>query len=164
MDVGETGYFQRFLKGSGPEILSKPKLQVALEPEWFGRDWQIILGLHSIDLPISDCLSLLQKEWQFKIGTPGKVDWYYDRHARGVRLGSVKQVPSVLPVSKQWRFFSLKGEEWDEVQASCSVAFRFNADQVANVSELENHQTLEMNSGDRKFAMELAIFAVKDQR
>ena len=165
IDTGDEGYFQRFFKGSGPEILSKPKLQVSLEPEWFGRDWQIILGLHSIDLSTSECLKLLQGEWVFKIGSPGQVDFFYERHARGIRLGSVKQLPSVLPISQKWRFFSFKSDEaYEEAQKSCSIAFRFNADQVSNVTELEKRQTIEMNAGDRKVAMEFAIFAVKDSR
>ncbi len=165
IDVGDAGYFQRFFKGTGPEILQKPKLQVSLEPEWFGRDWQIILGLHSIDLPSAECLSLLQGEWVFKIGAPNQVDFFYERHARGVRLGSVKPLPSVLPISQKWRFFSFKSDEaWDDAKSSCSIAFRFNADQVANLTELEQHQTLEMKAGDRKVAMEFAVFAVKDQR
>ena len=165
IDTGDEGYFQRFFKGSGPEILSKPKLQVSLEPEWFGRDWEIILGLHSIDLPTSECLSLLQGEWVFKVGAPSQVDFFYERHARGIRLGSVKQLPSVLPISKKWRFFSFKTDEaWEDAQTSCSIAFRFNADQVSNVTELEKHQTIEMKAGDRKVAMEFAVFAIKNSR
>lgn len=164
IDVGDAGYFQRFFKGSGPEILRKPKMQVSLEPEWFGRNWQLVLGLHSLDIPTSDCLTLLSNQWVWKIGDPGKVDWYYERQARGLRLGSLRQTPSVLPVSKKWQFFSFReGESWDEVKSTCSIAFRFNADQVANVNELENHQTIVMKNGDRKVAMEFAVFAVKDQ-
>lgn len=165
IDTGEAGYFQRFFKGAGPEILAKPKLQVNLEPEWFGRDWQIILGLHSIDLSTSECLSLLQSEWVFKIGAPNQVDFFYERHARGIKLGSVKQLPTVLPASQKWRFFSFKSNEaWDDVKTSCSIAVRFNADQVANVTEIERQQTIEMKVGDRKVAMEFAVFAVKDSR
>lgn len=165
INVGDEGYFQRFFKGAGPELLRKPKLRVSLEPEWFGPDWQIILGLHSIDLPVSECMSLLQSEWVFKIGDPGKIDWYYERQARGVRLGSVKQVPGVLPVSKKWMFFSFRGDEaWDEVQQTGTVVFRFNADQVANVTELENHQTILMKAGDHQYSLEFAVFAVRDHR
>ena len=165
IDIGDEGYFQRFFKGAGPEILRKPKLQVNLEPEWFGRDWQLILGLHSLDISTSDCLALLSNQWLWKIGDPSKVDWYYERHARGLRLGSVRQTPSVLPVSKKWQFFSFReGEAWDEIKSSCSIAFRFNADQVFNITELENQQTIMMKHADGKVAMEFAIFAVKDQR
>ena len=165
IDVGDTGFYQRFFKGAGPEILRKPKLQVTLEPEWFERDWQLILGLHSIDIPTAECLGLLQSEWVFKIGDPVKIDWYYERQARGVRLGSVRQVPSNLPVSKKWQFFSFKEDDaWDEVRSTCKLCFRFNADQVADVTELENQQTLHMKNAGRKIAMEFAVFAVKDSR
>ncbi|MCP4096799.1 MAG: type VI secretion system baseplate subunit TssK [Planctomycetaceae bacterium] len=164
IDRGEAGYFQRFFKGSGPEISLKPKMTVTLEPEWFGRDWQIILGLHSIDLSTSECLDLLQREWIFKLGAPNQVDFFFERHARGIKLGSVKQLPSVLPVSQKWQFFSFKVDEaWEDAKSSCAISFRFNADQVANLSDLENRQTLEMKVKDATAAMEFAVFAVKDR-
>ncbi len=159
VDIGDVGYYQRYFKGSGG-----PRLRVNLEPEWFSRDWQIILGIYSADLSARDCIAQLQSSITWKLAAPERVDRDFEKNLPAIQLGSVKSQPSQLPTSNSWLFFSIKsGEPLDAVKRSCALSFRFSAEQVENLDELDNRQTLVLN-GNQPFSIELAIFAVKNQR
>ncbi len=160
IDIGDEGYFQRFFKGSG-----RAKLRVNIESEWFSRNWQLVLGIHSLDLPPKECLSLLDGSISWKLAQPSFVDYCYEKQARGLTLRSLKKLPSVLPSSVGWSYFLVKEDDlWDEVKTEGAIGLRLNSDQLQNLSELENNQTIQLKFDGKSFRIEFAIFAIRENK
>ena len=158
IDLGDEGYFQRFFKGVG-----RAKLRVGVEPEWFSREWQIVLGIHSMDLKSSECLSLLDRSIAWKLAQPSFVDYCYEKQARGLKLRTLRNLPNVLPKSPGWSFFSITADDlWDEVKTEGAIGLRLNSDQIENLGELENHQTIYLDAANQRFRVEFAIFAIRE--
>lgn len=158
VDIGDEGYFQRFFKGSG-----RARLRVNIESEWFSSKWQLILGIHSIDLSSRECLSMLDRTISWKLAQPSFVDYCYEKQARGLKLRSLKNAPAVLPRTSGWTFFSIAADDlWDEVQAEGAIGLRINSDQVQNLAELEGQQTIALDNKGTPARVEFAIFAVRE--
>ncbi len=160
IDIGDEGYFQRFFKGTG-----RAKLRVNIESEWFSRNWQLVLGIHSMDLSSSECLSNLDRSVAWKLAQPSFVDYCYEKQARGLKLRTLRNVPTVLPKTPGWSFFSIAEDDlWDEVKSEGAIALRLNSDQVKNLADLENNQTIHLQPGDKKFRVEFAVFAIREKK
>jgi type VI secretion system protein ImpJ len=160
IDIGDEGYFQRFFKGVG-----RAKLRVNIEPEWFSRNWQLVLGIHSLDLSAGDCLTLLDRKVAWKLAQPSFVDYCYEKQARGLKLRKLKNIPSVLPKSPGWLFFSFADDEqWDEVKTEGAIGLRLNSDQVKNLADLENNQLIQLQAEASPFRVELAVFAIREKK
>ena len=160
IDIGDEGYFQRFFKGTG-----RAKLRVNIESEWFSKNWQLVLGIHSMDLDSKECLAKLDRSVAWKVAQPSFVDYCYEKQARGLKLRTLRNVPTVLPKSPGWSFFSIAEDDlWDEVMSEGAIALRLNSDQVSNLADLENNQTIHLRPGGQKFRVEFAVFAVREKK
>ena len=159
VDIGDQGFVQRFFKGVG-----RAKLRVEIEPDWFSREWQLVLGIHSMDLKSSECLSLLDRSIAWKLAQPSFVDYCYEKQARGLKLRTLRNLPNVLPKTPGWSFFSITADDlWDEVKTEGAIGLRLNSDQIENLGELENHQTIHLDAVGQRFRVEFAIFAIREQ-
>ncbi len=157
IDIGDEGYFQRFFKGVG-----RAKLRVNIEPEWFSRQWQLVLGIHSLDLSAGECLAKLDRAIAWKLAQPSFVDYCYEKQARGLKLRKLRNVPSVLPRSPGWLFFSIaEDDQWDEVRSEGAIGLRLNSDQITNLAELEANQTIHLRPESTAFRVEFAIFSIR---
>ncbi len=158
VEIGDEGYFQRFFKGSG-----RARLRVNVESEWFSPKWQLILGIHSMDISARDCLAMLDRTISWKLAQPSFVDYCYEKQARGLKLRSVKNAPPVLPRAAGWSFFSIAEDDlWDEVKSEGSIGLRINSDQVKNLADLEGKQTITLDNKGTPVRIELAVFAVRE--
>ena len=158
LEIGDEGYHQRFFKGTG-----LARLGVQVEQEWFASKWQLILGIHSIDLSARDCLKMLDGPITWKLAQPTYVDYCYEKHARGLKLRSLKSAPSVLPRSPGWSFFSIAEDDlWDEVKSEGGIGLRINEQQIKNLKDLDNQQTISLEYKNTPCRVEFAIFAVRN--
>lgn len=157
VDLGDEGYFQRFFKGTG-----RARLTVNIEPEWHSKEWQLVLGIHSLDLRASDCLSMLDRAIAWKLAQPSFVDYCYEKQARGLKLRTLRNVPNVLPKAPGWSFFQITQDDlWDEVKAEGAIALRLNSDQIENLAALDQQQTVQLRAAEKSFRVEFCIFAVR---
>ena len=160
VEIGDEGYFQRFFKGNG-----RARLRVNLESEWFSSKWQLVLGIHSLDVSSRDCLAMLDRTISWKLAQPSFVDYCYEKQARGLKLRSLKNAPPVLPRSSGWSFFSIAEDDlWDEVKTEGAIGLRINSDQVKNRDELENQQTIVLDDKKTPIRVEFAVFAVRENK
>ncbi|MEM7782282.1 MAG: type VI secretion system baseplate subunit TssK [Planctomycetota bacterium] len=159
IDLGDEGYFQEYFKGIG-----RAKLRVGIEPEWFSHQWQLVLGIHSLDVKSSECLALLDRSIAWKLAQPSFVDYCYEKHARGLKLRTLRNLPNVLPKTEGWSYFSITQDDlFDEVKSEGGIGLRLNGDQIENLAELENNQqTIHLDASGQRFRVEFAIFAIRE--
>jgi type VI secretion system protein ImpJ len=157
IDLGDEGYIQRFFKGDGG-----PRLRVALDTDWFTSRWRLFLGIHSIEMPATECLRLLDSTVTWKIASADEVDFCFEKHARSLKLSLLKQAPPALPTQSGWTYFEMREDDrWQSVRQSASLAIRVNKEQILNFSDLENNQTVILDAAGQRLPIELAVFAVR---
>ena len=158
ISLEDEGYFAEYFKGIG-----HAKLQATLQPEWFSRSWQLVLGINSLDIPMQECLKMLSDGIEWKLANPSYVDTCYERRARGLKLRSLRNTPNVLPKTTGWGFFSIENDGlWDEIKTESAVGLRLNQKQVANLNELDNNSLISIKTKGKEFQIQFAMFAIKN--
>jgi len=157
--VKEDEYEQRYFVGSGRGMM------VQLEPEWFGLEWDWYFGVDPVNIGRDECLQLLKKSIDWKLGSSDKVEHYMTVQQPGVKLRPVPQVPRALPSRGNWVYFQIKREDdaWNHVQVTQTMAMRVRSEQIANLDTLEGKRRLRLAISGRTYGMEFAVFAVRKQ-
>lgn len=151
----EDEYYQRFFVGAGKGM------RVALEPEWFGREWDWFFGVYPINLSQEECKNLL-KQIQWVLGSGSRVDGLFARRGMGVTMRRVQNRPRMLPDTGNWLYFAIARDnaEWNQVEIDKTLAMRIKQEQIANLEQLDGQQRLKLAVGNRTYGLEFAIFAV----
>jgi type VI secretion system protein ImpJ len=138
-------------------------MHVALEPEWFGAEWEWYFGVNPINVGVEECIQLLKGSIDWKLGASDKVEQYMTQRQPGLKLRSVQQLPRGLSNRGKWAFFQIRldDEPWKQVQLSQSMAMRVRTDQISNLDSLEGNRRLHVSVGGQAYGLEFAIFAVK---
>ncbi len=155
--VKEDEYEQRFFIGSGRGM------QVSLEPEWFGLEWDWYFGVDPVNISRDECFQLLKTSIDWKLGSTDMVEKYMTMRSPGVKLRPVAQAPRALPSRGNWVYFQIKREEdaWKHVQVTQSMAMRVRSEQIANLDTLEGTRRLRLSIDGKTYGLEFAVFAVR---
>lgn len=151
---------QRFFIGAGPGM------HVALEPEWFGPEWEWYFGVSSVGTSLAECARLFaDRKIDLKLGSSNKVEVYMTNREAGLRLRGTKQVPAPIQNRGKWIIFhiDLEGDPWQQVKISQSLGLRIRRDQIANLDTLEGSRRLHLHIDGRSYGLEFAIFAIKNR-
>ncbi|MEQ1829818.1 MAG: type VI secretion system baseplate subunit TssK [Pirellula sp.] len=158
--VKEDEAVQRYFIGSGPGM------HVALEPEWFGPEWEWYFGVCPIGFSVKECFQLFaSRKLDVKLGSSDKVEQYMARMQPGLHLKGISQTPRALANRGKWLFFQigLEGDPWRQVQLSQSLALRINKLQISNLDSLEGNRRLHLSVEGQSYGIEFAVFAVKQR-
>jgi type VI secretion system protein ImpJ len=138
-------------------------MHVALEPEWFGAEWEWYFGVSPINLGLEECIQLLKGQIDWKLGASDKVEQYMTQRQPGLKLRSVQQLPRGLSNRGKWVFFQIRldDEPWKQVQLAQTMAMRVRTDQISNLDSLEGNRRLHVTVSGQAYGLEFAIFAVK---
>ncbi len=138
-------------------------MHVALEPEWFGPEWEWYFGASPINFGVEQCVQLIRESLDWVLGASDKVEQYMTHRQPGLKLRSVQQLPRGLTNRGKWVFFQIKfeGEPWKQVQLAQTMAMRVRSEQISNLDSLEGNRRLHVNVGGQAYGLEFAIFAVK---
>ena len=138
-------------------------MHVALEPEWFGPEWEWYFGVNPINLELDECIQLLKGSIDWKLGASDKVEQYMNLRQPGLKLRSVQQMPRGLSNRGKWVFFQIRldDEPWKQVQLAQTMAMRVRTDQISNLDSLDGNRRLHVTVGGQAYGLEFAIFAVK---
>ncbi len=149
---------QRFFIGAGLGM------HVALEPEWFGPEWDWYFGVTTVGSPIQECAQLfVNRKIDLKLGAAQMVETYMTNREPGLRISGAKQIPAPLMNRGKWLMFhiDLEGEPWKQVLLSQSLGLRIRKDQISNLDSLPGNRRLHLNVDGKSYGLEFAIFAVK---
>ena len=147
---------QRYFVGSGRGM------QVSFEPEWLRADWEWHVGVNPGVFPANDCAELLSKNnMDWKLGASDRVDQIYRVGSDGVRLIRAARTPDGLPTHGGWLYYQVSRDSsaWDEVEASQTLAMRFNENLILNLRELSGQRKVNVRAADRVAVLEFALFA-----
>jgi type VI secretion system protein ImpJ len=155
--VKEDEYIQRPFVGAGKGM------HVALEPEWFGPEWDWYFGVSPINFSTEECFQLLKESLDWKLGAAEKVEQYMTHRQPGLKLRGVRELPRGLANRGKWVFLqiSLDNEPWTQVQLSQTMAMRVRTEQISNLDTLDGSRRLHVTVGGQAYGLEFAIFAVK---
>lgn len=157
VEIDDSGMNQVYFKGVGGN-----RLQVRLQPQWFSRDWQIILGIHCIDFSVDEFLPWLDRRVKWKLADPERVDVIYKSNAAGLRLGNLRQTPASLPTGGGWRFFQIREDDmWGQVEKASAVSLQITPERIVNLNDLVNQKTIILRKGQGTVSVEFAIFAIQ---
>ena len=129
LDVESSPYEEADFAGVGM------RMQVALQPKWLERGWQMFVGVHS-PLPQAEVIRLLTIPGQLdmKIGGSTRVDEIFERGAPGLEFKHAPQPPRVLPALPGLTYFQINREaqksEWEQVQQAMALAIRVNQNRL----------------------------------
>jgi type VI secretion system protein ImpJ len=139
-------------------------MQVTLVPKWLQSDWKWYVGILHPDLSDSECRELITpRVLDWKLGSQGKVDYYFEKGVPGLRLLPLDKTPRALPGDRNWSFFEVSrdNEAWKDVQATQTLAMRLREASIQNFPELQgNHRIIVFFKGKRA-ELEFALFAVR---
>lgn len=155
--VKQDEYEQRYFVGAGRGM------QVQLEPEWFGLEWDWYFGVDPVNVGRDALMHLLKNTIDWKLGSSDKVEHYMTVQQPGVKLRTASHVPSALPSRGNWVFFAIKreGDAWQHVQATQTLAMRVRSEQIANLDSLEGSRRLRLAIDGKAYGLEFAVFAVR---
>lgn len=138
-------------------------MHVALEPEWFGPEWEWYFGVNPINLGLEECIQLLKGQIDWKLGASDKVEQYMTKSQPGLKLRGVQQLPRGLSNRGKWVFFQIRldDEPWKQVQLAQTMAMRVRTEQISNLESLEGNRRLHVTVKGQAYGLEFAIFAVK---
>ena len=138
-------------------------MHVALEPEWFGPEWDWYFGVSPINFGVEQCVQLLKESLDWKLGAADKVEQYMTQRQPGLKLRGVQQLPRGLTNRGKWVFFSIRldDEPWKQVHLAQSMGMRVRSEQISNLDSLEGNRRLHVTVGGQAYGLEFAIFAVK---
>ncbi len=146
-----------------PFIGAGKGMHVALEPEWFGPEWDWYFGVSPVNFSVEECYQLLKESLDWKLGASDKVEQYMTHRQPGLKLRGVRELPRGLSNRGKWVFLqiSLDNEPWKQVQLSQTMAMRVRTEQISNLDSLEGNRRLHVTVGGQAYGLEFAIFAVK---
>jgi type VI secretion system protein ImpJ len=138
-------------------------MHVALEPEWFGPEWDWFFGVSPINISLEQCVQLLKESLDWKLGASDKVEMYMTKAQPGLKLRSIQQLPRGLTNRGKWVFFQIRldDEPWKHVQLTQTMAMRVRTEQISNLDTLDGNRRLHVTIGGQAYGLEFAIFAVK---
>jgi type VI secretion system protein ImpJ len=157
--VEEPNYKERPFIGTGL------RMQVALESAWLEPTWRLFVGVQS-PLSPEDCVNLLTRRLDMKIGSSDRVDDLFSRGAAGLKVTPVKLLPSVLPTPPGLLYFQVDREaqeqEWQRVQQSLSLAIRINENLVAG--GIQGHRELQIKAAGQTTTIRFTLFVVPQEK
>ena len=138
-------------------------MHVALEPEWFGPEWDWYFGVSPINISVEQCVQLLKEALDWKLGASDMVEQYMTQRQPGLKLKSVQQLPRGLSNRGKWVFFQIRldDEPWKQVQLAQTMAMRVRTEQISNLDSLDGNRRLHVTIGGQAYGLEFAIFAVR---
>ena len=138
-------------------------MHVALEAEWFSQEWDWFFGVNPINISVEECLQLLKKDLDWKLGATDKVEQYMTERQPGVRLKSVQQLPRGLTNRGKWIFLQIRVEDeaWKQVQFTQTMAMRVRTEQISNLDSLEGNRKMHVSVQGQPYSLEFAVFAVR---
>jgi type VI secretion system protein ImpJ len=153
--VEEPNYKERPFIGAGL------RMQVALESAWLEPTWQLFVGVQSTLAP-EDCVTLLTRRLDMKIGSSDRVDDLFSRGAAGLKVTPAKILPSVLPTPSGLLYFHIdrgaQEQEWQRVQQSLSLAIRLNENLVAG--GIQGQRELQIKAAGQTTPLRFTLFVV----
>jgi type VI secretion system protein ImpJ len=153
--VVEPDYKERPFVGAGL------RMQVALEPAWLEAGWQMFVGVQS-PLPAEQCVHLLTRGLDMKIGSSERVDEIFRQGQAGLRFTYSSYPPRALPVQPGLIYFQVDREsqaaEWDKVQRSLSLAVRLNENLI--VGNIQGQRTLTIKVGGQTSTLQFTLYMV----
>jgi type VI secretion system protein ImpJ len=145
-------------------------LEVALNQQWMGREWEWYIGVQYQQINAQECRELLlpgRLDW--KLGSSEKVDWMFKYRVPGLEKQLEETTaPRALPKGDNWLFYRVQrgGAIWDELQSqdAPTLAVRFTKDLIANLDSLQGQKDLQIHLGDTQATLRLSLFAVPAAR
>jgi len=148
-----------------PEYKERPfigaglRMQVALEPAWLEEGQQMYVGVLS-PLPAEQCVHLLSRGLDMKIGSSDRVDEIFRQGAAGLRFAYAEHPPRSLPSQPGLTYFRVdresQREEWDQVGRSLSLAIRLNENLI--VSNIQGQRTLSIRLGGQSTTLQFTLY------
>ncbi len=149
---------QRYFVGAGKGM------HVALEPEWFGPEWDWYFGVNPVNFSVEQCGQLLRGGIDWILGASDKVEQYMTLRQPGLKLRPDAQLPRALSNrGGKWVFYQirLEGEPWNQVRVSQTMGMRVRTEQISNLDSLEGNRRLHVTVNGQAYGLEFAIFASK---
>jgi len=148
-----------------PEYKERPfigaglRMQVALEPSWLEEGQQMYVGVLS-PLPAEQCVRLLTRGLDMKIGSSDRVDEIFRQGAAGLRFTFAQHPPRTLPSQPGLTYFLVdrdsQREEWDQVGRSLTLAVRLNENLI--VSNIQGQRTLSIRIGGQSTTLQFTLY------
>ncbi len=148
-----------------PEYKERPfigaglRMQVALEPAWLEEGQQMYVGVLS-PLPADQCVKLLSRGLDMKIGSSDRVDEIFRQGAAGLRFTYAEHPPRSLPAQPGLTYFRVdresQREEWDQVSRSLTLAVRLNENLI--VSNIQGQRTLSIRIGGQSTTLQFTLY------
>jgi len=157
--VVEPDYKERPFVGAGL------RMQVALEPAWLESGWQMYVGVQG-SLPPEQCVHLLTRGLDMKIGSSDRVDEIFRLGQAGLRFNYTNHPPRALPAQPGLVYFQVdrgsQTEEWDRVQRSLTLAVRLNENLI--VSNIQGQRTLTIKVDGQSSTLQFTLFVVPREK
>ncbi|MFL5342363.1 MAG: type VI secretion system baseplate subunit TssK [Gemmataceae bacterium] len=154
-ELKEPTYKERPFVGAGL------RMQVSLEPSWLEPAWQMFVGVNS-QLEPADCVKLLARGLDMKIGSSETVDEIFRLGQAGLRFTYEPTPPRALPAAQGLIYFQIdrhaKPEEWANVQRSLSLAVRLNEKLIAG--NIQGQKTLAVKTAGHSTTLQFTMFLV----
>jgi type VI secretion system protein ImpJ len=150
-----------------PEYKERPfigaglRMQVSLEPAWLESAWEMFIGVLS-PLEADECIKLLTRQLDMKIGSSERVDDIFRRGLQGMKVLHTSRPPRVLPQLPGQIYFQVQREtgagEWQNVQKSLTLAVRLNETLIAG--NIQGQRVLTIRSAGQTTTLQFTLYVV----
>jgi type VI secretion system protein ImpJ len=133
------------------------RMQVALEPVWLHKTWQMFVGVETT-LPANECVRLL-RETDMKIGSPRRVEKLFVDGLPGLQF-TPQTAPDLLPKAATLVYFQVDRDaekaEWQFVQDDLALAIRLNVRRI--VGSIQGQKALTIDHGGQTTTLRFALY------
>jgi type VI secretion system protein ImpJ len=154
-EMKEPTYKERPFVGAGL------RMQVSLEPSWLEPAYQMFVGVNS-QLEAPECVKLLTRGLDMKIGSSETVDEIFRLGGAGLRFTYESTPPRALPAQPGLFYFQIdrasKAEEWVNVQRTLTVAVRLNEKLVQG--NIQGQRILTVKTAGQATTLQFTLFVV----
>jgi type VI secretion system protein ImpJ len=149
-------------------------MRCELSAEWFGPDWEMVLGVHYLNAQggfkndlerrqYEQMFSEIQKDW--KLGPYVNIEEYFRNQIRALKLEDFDRnsLPPSLHI-RGWRFYRIlrEGEPWHILQTGDpTLGIRIKNELIQNTHNLEGNRQLYLRYDGSNHGFEFTIFAWK---
>jgi type VI secretion system protein ImpJ len=154
-ELKEPTYKERPFVGAGM------RMQVSIEPSWLEPAFQVFVGVQS-QLEAPECVKLLTRGLDMKIGSSETVDEIFRLGGAGLRFTYEATPPRALPAVQGLHYFQIdraaKAEEWANVQRTLTVAVRLNEKLIQG--NIQGQRILTVKTAGQATTLQFTLFVV----
>ena len=130
-------------------------------PSWLEPAFQMFVGVQS-QLEAPECVKLLTRGLDMKIGSSESVDEIFRLGGAGLRFAYDPTPPRALPSAQGLFYFQIdraaKAEEWANVQRTLTVAVRLNEKLVQG--NIQGQRILTVKTAGQATTLQFTLFVV----